>query len=72
MCLSIIAKIVELLDSKHAVADISGVKKKINISLLGGTVELNDWVLIHTGFAIAKISEEKARAILEAYADPVS
>lgn len=63
MCLAIPGKIVELLDDDHhyAMVDVSGVRRKINIGLLKheGT-QLGDWVLIHVGFAMSKISEEQA------------
>ncbi|MHA2250429.1 MAG: HypC/HybG/HupF family hydrogenase formation chaperone, partial [Candidatus Kariarchaeaceae archaeon] len=35
--------------------------------LLEDEVAINDWVLLHTGFAIAKIDEQRAKEILEAY-----
>jgi hydrogenase expression/formation protein HypC len=63
MCLAIPGKIVELLDSDHhyAMVDVSGVRRKINIGLLKNEgTNPGDWVLIHVGFAMSKISEEQA------------
>jgi hydrogenase expression/formation protein HypC len=48
-----------------AVVDVSGVRRRINIALLVDEgLELGDWVLVHVGFALSKISESEARAVL--------
>jgi hydrogenase expression/formation protein HypC len=67
MCLAIPAQIVQLLpDSDLATADVSGVKRNVNIGLLEGEkLATGDWVLIHVGFAISKVDEEEARSSLE-------
>jgi hydrogenase expression/formation protein HypC len=67
MCLAIPAQIVQLLpESDLATADVSGIKRNINIALLEGeNVSVGDWVLIHVGFAISKVDEQEARASLE-------
>jgi hydrogenase expression/formation protein HypC len=67
MCLGIPGQIVEIVDSEHqlAKADVSGVRRNVNVALLGEGVEIGDWVLIHVGFALSKIDEEEARATLE-------
>jgi hydrogenase expression/formation protein HypC len=63
MCLAIPGKIVELLaeDRDLAVVDVLGVRRKVDLGLLQedqpGT---GDWVLIHVGFAMSKISEADA------------
>lgn len=68
MCLAIPGKIVELLDDKsqYAMIDVSGVKRKVNISLLQNEdLQVNDWVLIHVGFAMNKVSEKEATEQLQ-------
>ncbi len=63
MCLAIPAKIESFVDEeKHfAVANISGVKRQVNVDLLKDDLLcVGDWVLIHVGFAMGKISEEQA------------
>lgn len=68
MCLAIPGKIVELLDDdyQYAMIDVSGVKRKVNVSLLKNEgLKENDWVLIHVGFAMNKISEKEATEQLE-------
>ena len=53
MCLAIPGQIVQLLPGTDlATADVSGVKRNINIGLLEGqNIVAGDWVLIHVGFA---------------------
>jgi hydrogenase expression/formation protein HypC len=42
-------------------ADVSGVGRIINVGLLEDEhLEMGDWVLIHVGFAMAKIDEAEA------------
>ena len=67
MCLAIPAQIVQRLpESDLATADVGGVKRNINISLVDDEgIAPGDWVLIHVGFAISKINEEEARSSLE-------
>jgi hydrogenase expression/formation protein HypC len=65
MCLAIPAQLVHLFpDSDMATADITGIRRNVNIGLLEN-VSAGDWVLIHVGFAISKVDEEEARASLE-------
>ena len=63
MCLAIPGKIVALTpeDPHFAVVDVSGVRRKINVDLVqDGSLAPSDWVLIHVGFAMSKISEQEA------------
>jgi hydrogenase expression/formation protein HypC len=64
MCLAIPAKIIELLpaDQQHrALVEVVGVRRHIDAGLLQDNgFEIGDWVLVHVGFAMSKISEEQA------------
>ncbi len=67
MCLGVPGQIVEFLDTTHhlARAEISGVRRAINVGLLvPDGLDVGDWVLIHVGFALAKIDEDEARRTL--------
>ena len=71
MCLAIPGRVVEIIDEELqlAKADVSGVRRTINIGLVNGdgeTVELGDWVLIHVGFALSIIDEAEAERTLHA------
>ena len=68
MCLGVPGQIVEFLDATHhlAKAEISGVRRAINVGMLvPDGLDIGDWVLIHVGFALAKIDEDEARRTLE-------
>jgi hydrogenase expression/formation protein HypC len=63
MCLAIPGQIVDILsETDIATADVIGVKRSINIGLVRDDgIAPGDWVLIHVGFAMTKISEADAR-----------
>ena len=69
MCLGIPGELVELApdESDLATVSVAGVRRKVNIGLLRDEEELavGDWILIHVGFALAKIDETEAAAALE-------
>ncbi len=67
MCLAIPSKIVEIRENNTAVVDTLGVKRVISLELLGDEVKEGDYVLIHVGFAIQKLSEEEALDSLELF-----
>ncbi len=63
MCLAIPGQVVGFSEEQPLLArvDVAGVKRNINVGLLDeNTVAIGDWVLIHVGFALSKISEEQA------------
>jgi hydrogenase expression/formation protein HypC len=63
MCLAIPGKIVELVPASEtlAVVDVVGVRRRIDLALLENEHPIvGDWVLIHVGFAMSKISEQDA------------
>ncbi|MBI4811876.1 HypC/HybG/HupF family hydrogenase formation chaperone [Candidatus Falkowbacteria bacterium] len=53
MCLAIPGKIIKI-NGERAIADFNGIKKEINISFV--SVNIGDYVVVHAGFAIEKIS----------------
>jgi hydrogenase expression/formation protein HypC len=65
MCLGIPARIVELHgENGHlATADVLGVKRQINVGLLEEAVQPGDWVLLHVGFAVNRLSEEELELV---------
>lgn len=68
MCLAIPAKIVELFpeEQTRALVEVAGVRRHIDTGLLvDDPPKTGDWVLIHVGFAMSKISEEQARDQIE-------
>jgi len=62
VCLAIPGQIVALAAGGHfATVEVSKVRRTINIDLLDGDpTAIGDWVLIHVGFAMSRISAEHA------------
>ncbi len=64
MCLAIPGKIVAFVpgnDSRLATVEVAGVRRTVDLGLLQEDLpNLGDWVLIHVGFAMSKISEQNA------------
>ena len=56
MCVGLSAKVVRIQDGM-AMVDASGAKKEISVQLLND-VEPGDYVMVHAGIAIAKITDE--------------
>ncbi len=66
MCLAIPGKVVEIVDIENHLAkvEIGGVRRVVNIGMLDNIV-LDDYVLVHVGFAMSKIDEKQAFETLE-------
>jgi hydrogenase expression/formation protein HypC len=63
MCLAIPGKIVQLFPDqpRTAMVDVVGVRRKVDLGLLEDQPPVaGEWVLIHVGFAMSKISEADA------------
>jgi len=63
MCLAIPA-LIKSIDGYQAEVDIDGVTRRISIQLTP-EVNVRDYVLLHTGYAINVIDEDEARETLE-------
>jgi hydrogenase expression/formation protein HypC len=64
MCLAIPAKIVDFAtdEPSRALVEVVGVRRHIDTGLLADVpLERGDWVLVHVGFAMSKISEDQAQ-----------
>jgi hydrogenase expression/formation protein HypC len=65
MCVAFPGKIVEIYDNNIAIIEISGVKRKINLGLLGDEVKIGDYVIAHAGFAIHIVDKKEAEESLK-------
>ena len=65
MCLAIPARIVEFVDVEARIAkvEISGVRRNVSVALCP-EADVDDWVLVHVGFALSQIDEHEARETL--------
>jgi hydrogenase expression/formation protein HypC len=69
MCLGIPGQVVEITDPDGYLAkvDVNGVKRTISVRLLAAEgLDVGDWVLVHVGFAMAKIDQREADLTLAA------
>lgn len=69
MCLAIPVKVLEIDDKTDmAVVSLEGVKKTISIALVENVV-LGDFLLVHVGYALNRISPEEAEKTLALMAE---
>ena len=69
MCLAIPAQVVNLdIDNDSAVVSIGGVHKTVSLALVNN-VEVDDYLLIHVGFALNKIDPEQAQKTLALFVE---
>lgn len=76
MCLGIPGQILEIKDADNllAVVSVAGVKREVNIACLIGPQQTPEdcvgfWVLVHVGFAMARIDEQEAAEMLIALSE---
>lgn len=64
MCLAVPGMVKDI-DGDEAEIDFGGVTREANISLVD--VEVDDYVIVHAGYAIERLEEEEAKKSLEAW-----
>jgi hydrogenase expression/formation protein HypC len=64
MCLAIPVRITQLESEETAIASVGGVLRSIDISLLDD-VAVDDYVILHVGFALSKLDEKEAERTLQ-------
>ncbi|HEX08197.1 MAG TPA: HypC/HybG/HupF family hydrogenase formation chaperone [Thermoplasmatales archaeon] len=72
MCLAVPARVTKILEERgYALVDYGGgVTRKVNISLV--SVKEGDYVMIHAGFAIEKLDEERAKETINIFKEILS
>ena len=71
MCLGIPMKVIEIRDELAGTVELEGVKHEINLMLVEG-VELQDYVIVHAGFAIEKLNVEEAEIRISLFEEMAS
>lgn len=66
MCLAIPVRVVEVRPDQKAVVDLAGVRKEISTALVED-VQLDDYVILHVGYAIGKVDAEEAQRTLDLF-----
>ncbi len=64
MCLGVPAKVIEIKENNAALVDVNGNQTEINIRLTP-EVQLDQYVLVHAGFAMEIIDERIARETMQ-------
>ena len=67
MCLAIPAEVIAI-EGDNAQVSVGGVKKEVSLALVSD-VSVGDYVLLHVGYALNKISAEEAEKTLELFAE---
>ena len=67
MCLAIPGKIVDIKDDgQNAIVDFDGIQKDVNIALMrNANVKIGDFLIVHAGFAIQKLTKEDAEEVFK-------
>ncbi len=69
MCLAIPAKVTAISeDGEMATISLDGVKKEVSLALVEGVQE-GDYVLVHVGYALNRLSPEEAERTLKIFAE---
>lgn len=68
MCLAVPARITAIDDSGLAKAEVGGIVKEVNLCLVDD-VAVGDFVIVHVGFALSKLSAEEAQETLALFAE---
>ena len=64
MCLAVPTRIIEVDQNGMITTDTGGVRKKVS-SVLIEDARVNDWVIVHAGFAIQKLDQKEAMEALK-------
>lgn len=68
MCLAIPVRIVSLDPGQMATVEIEGIRKQVSIALIDDP-QPGDYILLHVGYALHKLSEEEALRTLDMMAE---
>ena len=68
MCLAIPVRVTELRDGGTAIVDLDGIRKEISLALVDG-VGPGDYVILHVGYALARLDPAEAERTLRLFAE---
>ena len=66
MCLAVPMKVIELLPPDRAIVESGGISMEISLKLLD-EVNIGDYVIVHTGFALEVLDLTEAEKTLEIF-----
>lgn len=56
------------MEGEYALVDYGGAKSRVNVSLVDG-VKVGDYVIVHVGYAIQKMTKEEAEESLKVWGE---
>jgi hydrogenase expression/formation protein HypC len=68
MCLAVPLRVIALLGEDWVDAEVGGVVSRVSIALIGG-VKIDDYLIVHAGFAITRLDVEEAEKTLALFAE---
>lgn len=72
MCLAIPGLVCEILNDNRVMVDITGVRREADATLLEESLDIGDYILVHTGFIIQKLDPEQAKEDLKLWDEILS
>jgi hydrogenase expression/formation protein HypC len=67
MCLGIAMQVTEI-KGFNAICEAKGIEREVSLFMLQDEpVKVGDYVMVHVGYAIQKLSEQEARSVWELY-----
>ncbi|RKV26017.1 hydrogenase assembly protein HupF [Helicobacter pylori] len=71
MCLAIPSKVIAIKDNV-ALLETLGVQREASLDLMGESVKVGDYVLLHIGYVMSKIDEKEALKSIELYQEMIA
>ncbi|MCH4599007.1 HypC/HybG/HupF family hydrogenase formation chaperone [Helicobacter pylori] len=71
MCLAIPSKVIAINDNV-ALLETLGVQREASLDLMGESVKVGDYVLLHIGYVMSKIDEKEALESIEFYQEMIA
>jgi len=65
MCLALPARVAQVHDDGTATVELGGVRQKVSMALVDG-VGVDDFVVVHVGYALTRLNREEAEKTLTA------
>lgn len=68
MCLALPARVIEIdATRQHGTVDMGGVRKQVSLALLD-EVQVDDYVIVHVGYALTRLDQDEAEHTLALFA----
>ncbi len=71
MCLAIPSKVIAINDNV-AILETLGIQREASLDLMGESVKVGDYVLLHIGYVMSKIDEKEALESIELYQEMIA